>query len=194
MKIQITGDSLAARYEGHGSPILNELLTKKCGELEIVNTAISGQNSQDLLDRKRLIQQAGGDFLFIFVGSNDLARHKPIDRATFSSNLYQLIDGLHEWVDEIVLVSPPPVDEQKQAFRDNDLIMSYVRVMEAVAKEKSCQLVNIFRMFSENEVPLAELMKGLADDGLHFGEVGYQLVTEAMLALINSRQSKENLV
>ncbi|MEW4353460.1 GDSL-type esterase/lipase family protein [Streptococcus pneumoniae] len=194
MKIQITGDSLAARYEGHAIPILNDLLADYYPNSELINTAISGQNSQDLLERKEIIQQAGGDFLFLFVGSNDLARHKQIDLKTFRANLSSLIDGVRDAVGEIILVSPPPVDEVKQAFRDNPLILTYVRVMEEVAGEKSCLFLNLFQLFSENAVPLVDLMTGLADDGLHFGEKGYQLLVREMSALINSRKSKENLV
>lgn len=54
MKILLTGDSIIARYEGLNDPRINYELKRRLGNIELVNTAVSGINSgaflQDLVN------------------------------------------------------------------------------------------------------------------------------------------------
>lgn len=74
MKIHVTGDSLMARHETAKQPMVNLILHQKDPLLRVQNSAISGNTTRDLLVRyKDIILDKDSDYLFVLVGTNDLA-------------------------------------------------------------------------------------------------------------------------
>ncbi|MGT2845783.1 GDSL-type esterase/lipase family protein [Streptococcus massiliensis] len=191
MRIHITGDSLAARFEGYEEPILNYLLKQKIANLQVINTAVSGNNTRDLLARLEadILSQSATDYLFLLIGANDLATHKQIPLVEFKENLLELILRLREKFTHINLciISPPPVDESKQQYRKNSIIEEYVKTMQMVALDTDCAFLNLYQLFlNHTEENLMTLMTGLENDGLHFGLKGYQILADAIYQKIQS--------
>lgn len=189
MKILLLGDSLFARHEGKDYPHINFSLKQHLPEITIFNNAISGANSFDLLEllKKQEFPQVNG--IFIFIGANDLARHKQVFLGEYLENLRQIVKWLEEkestaW---ICLLSPAPVDETKQIHRDNRLVDLYSEIVEQVAQETSCFFFSVKNLFLKSPYPLEQLLKGQMDDGLHFGSLAYDLLAKEM-----SRICKEN--
>ena len=189
MRIHITGDSLAARFEGGDEPMLNHLLKQKIAGLEVTNTAVSGNNTRDVLERlnRDILSKPAPDWFFLLIGANDLASHKQLPLVEFKKNLGEFLLAIQAAYPQanLCLISPPPVDESKQEYRRNQTIETYVSAMEEISVEFSCSLINLYQLFQEVDVALSVLMDGLAHDGLHFGKVGYDLLATAMLAVID---------
>ncbi|MBP2622702.1 GDSL-type esterase/lipase family protein [Streptococcus oricebi] len=191
MYIHITGDSLSARFEGYEEPILNHLLKQKIADLQVINTAVPGNNTRDLLARLEadILSQSATDYLFLLIGANDLATHKQVPLMEFKENLLELILQFREKFPHtsLCLISPPPVDESKQEYRKNSIIEEYVKTMQAVALDTDCAFLNLYQLFlNHTEENLVTLMTGLKNDGLHFGLRGYQILADAIYQQIQS--------
>lgn len=185
MHILLLGDSLFVRREGASRPMIEACLVEKLPDLLISNSAISGLSSQGLLDQlPNFLPARPVDKVFILIGSNDLVTTNRILEKDFAENLQQIIDGLLNTYqpEQIYLISPPPVDEDKQWYRHNGLVASYTAVMETIAEQWSCSFINLYQIFmnKSQEVPLELLLEGSMDDGLHFGQLGYELLASAI--------------
>lgn len=185
MHILLLGDSLFVRREGASRPMIEACLVEKLPDLLISNSAISGLSSQGLLDQlPNLLPARPVDKVFILIGSNDLITTNRILEKDFAENLQQIIDELLNTYqsEQIYLISPPPVDENKQWYRHNGLVSSYANTMRIVAEGKGCSFINLYQIFiaASQTVPLPDLLEGAMDDGLHFGQLGYELLASAI--------------
>lgn len=78
---------------------------------------------------------------------------------------------------KVLLISPAPVDEERQHNRTNKVLGQYADVVEEVAKETGSYFLNLhaemiqernYKTFVEND----------ERDGLHFGPEGYEYVAK----------------
>lgn len=140
MKIQLTGDSIMARNEGLTEPAINEALKNRINDLEIVNTAVCGENSGALLERinSEILAVEKAQKIFIIIGTNDLATNKRVFADQYAKNLQAIILRLTEKYDRsnIFFLSIPPIDEDKQRFRSNILINEYNKVLKEACQKK----------------------------------------------------------
>lgn len=189
MRIQLLGDSLFARREGAPEAMISYLLKQRIANLVVYNAAVSGYNSHDLLAQALQLQQVEPcDYLFVLIGTNDLALNKQVPLPDFRANLYRLskvFDG-HYRTEQIVFLTPLPVDERKQHYRHNGLVMAYGQVIQAFCQEKGYGCIDTYALFlaKAKEVPLSVLLEGAMDDGLHFGQSGYNILVEALCAYL----------
>ncbi|WP_281165640.1 GNAT family N-acetyltransferase [Liquorilactobacillus sicerae] len=178
MRILVTGDSLIARHEQLDQPMINYCLQQQLTRLEIVNTAISGSNSQDLLQNwKTFFPNNEFSAVFLLIGTNDLALHKQIPLKKFQTNLLQIIKRLKHIYPtaNLCLITPPAVDESKQKWRNNQLIAQYTEIMLQTATQNLIKSINLqAAMLAGGSFPA--ITKGILNDGLHFGLAGYQLL------------------
>ncbi|WP_440210897.1 DUF459 domain-containing protein [Streptococcus merionis] len=186
IRLHLTGDSLMARHEGRDQPMINDCLNQLADfSLEIINTAVSGHNTADLLARldQEILSQAQVDFICILIGTNDLASHKQIHLPTFEANLKQILKKLSRIYEskQITLISPPPVDESKQRHRTNRRIREYSACIKKIAFQENCRFVDLYKIFTKNPKPTEELLIGSLNDGLHFGKAGYELLAQTIL-------------
>lgn len=117
MHILLLGDSLFVRREGAERPMIEVCLLEKLPALTISNRAISGLNSQGLLEQLSTLLPANPvDKVLILIGSNDVVTSHRISESDFADNMGQIVDSLLQTYqpDQICLLSPPPVDEDKQ--------------------------------------------------------------------------------
>ena len=82
--ILLTGNSLIVRKETLKKPMLNVYLQNKISGIHIMNTAVSGNNSQALRERfAKDVLSYTADKVFILIGTNDLAEHKQLSKETY---------------------------------------------------------------------------------------------------------------
>ena len=181
MKILLTGDSIIARHEGLDEPRLNYELKKRIPKAELINTAISGINSGAFFARlsELVLTVEKCDKIVILLGTNDLALHKQVPIAQFKQNIQLIASSIIclYWPQNVVLVSPPAVDEQKQHVRNNKLVAEYAKIVENVASEYKFSYIDLCTAMQEHG-SLTELCKGQKNDGLHFGSSGYKLLAD----------------
>ncbi|MGQ5708588.1 GDSL-type esterase/lipase family protein [Lactobacillus sp. PSON] len=188
MKIFLTGDSIIARYEGLNEPRINYELKRRLGNIELVNTAVSGINSGAFFARlSELVLKAPiCDKIVILLGTNDLATHKQVPMKQFKRNMELIASSIIclYWPQNVILVSPPAVDEKKQRVRNNFLVKQYAKVIKEVAQEYKFTYINLVQEMI-NHGDLENLCHGIKNDGLHFGKEGYKLLAELIIKDIN---------
>lgn len=187
MKILLTGDSIFARKEGFKEPAINYFLSQKLPQMQLINTAYPGLNTGGLCAtiNERIFQVEQCDYLIILIGTNDLATHKQVPITQFKANLQFLISSII-WLyypQQIIFVSPPAVDENKQHVRSNKLINQYSQVIEEVCQQYHLTFINFFQAMLKQE-DLPNLCHGLKNDGLHFGKNGYNLLSDLLIAAL----------
>ncbi len=191
LHIQLTGDSIMARFEGNtAEPMINTCLKNKLvADVTIRNTAISGNNTFDILARldKDILSVTTSDAIFLLIGGNDLALHKQVSLPQFEQNLGAIIEDLLTKypANNVFLITPPPVDEAKQKYRNNALIATYVTTMAKVADFYGCPFLNLYQTFLEIG-HLPTLMHGLRNDGVHFGLAGYKHLADLIIGGLES--------
>lgn len=84
LNILLIGNSLIVRKETLKEPMLNVYLQNKISGIHIMNTAVSGNNSQALRERfAKDVLSYTADKVFILIGTNDLAEHKQLSKETY---------------------------------------------------------------------------------------------------------------
>ncbi len=179
MRVLLTGDSIIARQEGKNEPHLNWNLHQLLPDIEIENTAVSGINSGAFFAKlnELVLSVKQCDNLVILLGTNDLAMHKQVPARQFKQNMEIISSAIicQYYPPHVLLVSPPAVDEAKQRVRNNTLVAEYTKVVEEVAHEYRFHYVNLYQaMWDSND--LADVCRGEKDDGLHFGDRGYEIL------------------
>lgn len=107
------------------------------------------------------------DMVIYQVGDNDA--DLGVSVADYRKNLEENIDRLKTFVRKVVLVS----DMGSLSEQLNAKYLEYVGVLRAVAKEKELQLVDIFDLFSENEMKKFFTLKSPGNEvvGIKPGEI-----------------------
>lgn len=192
MKLLLTGDSIIARHEGLDEPRINYDLQKLIPNCEIINTAINGINSGGFFASLSdlVFRQIKCDYLILLIGTNDLATHKQVPLKQFKVNM-RLIASSIIWFyypSKVIFVSPPAVDENKQHVRTNSSIKKYSQVIEKVATEYHFSYINLAQTMLK-QGNLTKLCHGIKNDGLHFGQKGYQLLANLLFDKLTDIQS-----
>lgn len=189
MRILLTGDSIIARHEGKNQPHIDWNLTQLLSNIEIENTAISGINSGAFFARlnELVLSVKRCDELIILLGTNDLATHKQVPLSQFKKNMELIASAVicQYYPPHVLLVSPPAVDENKQHVRNNNLIKQYVDVVEQVAGEYHFQFANLYQAMIDAG-NISEISQGIKNDGLHFGDLGYEILANLIVSKIKT--------
>lgn len=185
MKIVLFGDSLTARHEGLDKPMINAHLEPHFPEHQIRNKGVSGDTTNDAMKRlqKDVIAEQP-DLVVIQFGSNDSSAHKHVPREMYKANLEQMVKAIGP--DRCILVTPPPVDEDKQTQRSNQVIEAYGEALKEVVEEFNTGFADLYDAFIK-QTDMKSALKGQDDDGLHYGEAGYKVVEQTLVPVIRER-------
>jgi lysophospholipase L1-like esterase len=177
MKLVLFGDSITARTEGHDIPLLTiKLEDKLSGNWNIINAGMPGNNTFNALDRiEKDVLFHNPDFVTVLFGANDAAFHnKMVQLNDFERNLTNIVTAITP--KKTILISPTPVDERLQHARTNAMLKQYTEIVRAVSEATGSHYIDLFSsMVNLHNLP--EILKGLRNDGLHFGELGYDYIS-----------------
>lgn len=186
MKILLFGDSLTARHEGLEEPMLNAKLTPYFPQDQLINKGVGGHTTNDAMKRlKKDVLSVQPDIALIQFGSNDSAAHKHVPREMYQANLEQMVEAIGP--KHCILVTPPPVDESLQPNRSNQVLESYGEAVEMVADKYNTGFIDLYDAFIKRP-DLKDVLRGMEDDGLHYGEAGYTLVAETFAPVIEAHK------
>ncbi|TCM87928.1 lysophospholipase L1-like esterase [Paenibacillus sp. BK033] len=177
MKLVLFGDSITARTEGHDRPLLTiKLEDKLSGNWHIINAGIPGNNTFDALNRvKKDVILHNPDLVTVLFGANDAAFHKMVPLNVFERNLTNIVTAITP--SKTILISPTPVDEELQHARTNTVLKQYTEIIRAVSEATGSHYIDLFSSMI-NLDNLSEILRGLRNDGLHFGELGYDYLAD----------------
>lgn len=189
MRLLLTGDSIIARYEGKNEPHLNWNLKQILPDIEIENTAVSGINSGAFFARldELVLSVKQCDNLVILLGTNDLPTHKQVPLKQFKQNMELIVSAVicQYYPPHVLLVSPPAVDEKKQRVRNNTLVKKYARAVQEVADEYHFRYADLCQAMIEAG-DLTKISRGIKNDGLHFGDLGYEILAKLIAENLRS--------
>lgn len=174
LKLVCFGDSISARKEEFTKPMLTTKLATKLVDVEIINAGISGNNTIDAISRiENDVVIHNPDLVTVLFGANDAAFHKMTDIETYKANLHKIAYLIKP--ERTIFISPSPVDEKVQFARTNEVLFDYASVVKQVAGDTGSYFIDFFsEMISLENYP--EKLKGIKNDGLHFGEESYDFL------------------
>lgn len=176
------GDSLVAKYD----------LNKYFRRHNVVNKGISGNRTEDLIDRiDKDIFEYNPSKVFILIGINDLAKNVEDDDvllniATIISDIKMNRGRAEIYVESLYPVNYDVIHDVKLEYAYS---LNSKRVQEFNVKLKElCELneveyINVFDSLKDRE---NKLKKMYTYDGLHLNKLGYLKVTSILKNYINN--------
>ncbi|MEK7015775.1 SGNH/GDSL hydrolase family protein [Bacillus sp. FSL R9-9410] len=171
------GDSITAdeTFFG-GTPRLTPRLQEMFPTWKVVNAGVPGDNTFDALNRiEDDVLSHKPDFVTVFLGTNDSVLFDPVPLQSYKENLEGIVSAISP--EKVLLISPAPVDEERQHHRTNEILGQYAAVAEEVARKTGSHFLNLYaEMIQEENYKV--FVEGEEKDGLHFGPEGYEYLAK----------------
>lgn len=177
------GDSITAGYavrRGFPSFLLESLRQRfPDSKIEMINSGISGDTSQDGLSRLDwAVLSYEPDLVTINFGINDCVLG--LSREEFEMNLVEMVRRIRAGPDsEILLLSSQPLESPPYDQR----VLDYYQTVERVAKEMNVGFVDVYGAWMKRVragMPLDSLILPGLD---HPNEAGYRIIAEELMSL-----------
>lgn len=187
LKWLFTGDSITAGVKHtHGYRSYPEIFSERIrwemnrpGDI-VVNTAISGNITQDILDDFNWrVEQFKPDIVSLMIGTNDCAR-KEMTLKIFENNLNILLDSIRSTDAIPVLHTPNAIIKEYAPERAG--LFKYVKVIQKTAEKKSMILVDNYAYWEEvmkNHSGI-NVFKEWLNDPLHPNGTGHQEIARLL--------------
>lgn len=189
LEIICFGDSITARKEGYPSPILTYKLSSKMPNYEFINAGVSGNTTEQAMFRfNKDVLSKRPDVVTVLFGANDSATDKLVDLETFKRNISLFAKQIGP--EKTILISPAPVDESLQQNRTNGRLKQYAQAVQEVAEETDSYFIDFFQILYSHP-NYQELLVGEKNDGLHFGEACYELLSDAIVKKIEEMEIED---
>lgn len=183
------GDSITARKEGYPSPILTHKMSSKMPNYKFINAGVSGNTTEQAMFRfNKDVLSKRPDVVTVLFGANDSATDKLVDIDTFKRNISLFTKQIGP--EKTILISPAPVDESLQHNRTNERLKQYAQVVQEVAEETNSYFIDFFQIVY-SKPNYKELLVGEKNDGLHFGEACYELLSDVIVEKIEDMEIED---
>ncbi|WP_410983412.1 GDSL-type esterase/lipase family protein [Bacillus cereus] len=160
----------------NGTPRLTPRLQEQFPNWKVENAGVSGDNTFDALRRiEEDVLSYEPTFVTVFFGANDAAFHKQVSLQEYKSNLMEIVKRISP--EKVLLISPAPVDEERQHARTNEVLSQYAKVVEEVAEQTGSHFLDIHSHLIR-ELDYKKFVENEERDGLHFSAVGYEYLSE----------------
>ncbi|HEK9099990.1 SGNH/GDSL hydrolase family protein [Bacillus pfraonensis] len=173
------GDSITADETfWNGTPRLTPRLQEHFPDWKVENAGVPGDDTFDALRRiEEDVLSYDPTFVTVFFGANDAAFHKQVSLQEYEENLIEIVKKISP--EKVLLISPAPVDEERQQARTNEVLSQYARVVEEVAKQTGSHFLDLHSHMT-HESDYKKFVENEERDGLHFSVVGYEYLAELM--------------
>ena len=177
------GDSITAGYavrRGFPSFLLESLRQRfPDSKIEMINSGISGDTSQDGLSRLDwAVLSYAPDLVTINFGINDCVLGLSLEE--YEMNLVEMVRRIRAGPDsEILLLSSQPLESPPYDQR----VLDYYQTVERVAKEMNVGFVDVYGAWMKRVqagMPLDSLILPGLD---HPNEAGYRIIAEELMSL-----------
>lgn len=148
--------------------------------VDVINRGISGNTTQDILDRMPHIVSVKPDKLFLMIGVNDL--NKRLGAAVALANYTKLFDLIDAQLPhaEVYIQSVLPVNALWPLI-DNTHIPTLNAALVRHADERGYQYIDLHFAFADAE---GTLKSDLSNDGIHLLAPGYRLWRSKIVELL----------
>ncbi len=148
--------------------------------MNVINRGISGNTTQDILNRMHQIVSVKPDKLFLMIGVNDLNKQLGVEVALRNyTTLFDLIDSQLPHT-EVYIQSVLPVNALWPLI-DNTHIPTLNAALVRHADERGYQYIDLHFAFADAE---GALKSDLSNDGIHLLAPGYRLWRSKIVELL----------
>ncbi|WP_459502312.1 SGNH/GDSL hydrolase family protein [Bacillus sp. C1] len=187
------GDSITAdEIFWNGDFRLTPRLQNVFPDWKVVNAGVPGDNTFDALKRiEEDVLLYKPTFVTVFFGANDAAFHKQVSQQQYKENLIEIVKRISP--EKVLLISPAPVDEERQHARTNEVLSQYAKVVEEVAKQTGSHFLDLHSHMIR-ELDYKKFVENEECDGLHFSAAGYEYVSELIGSKVKEVLSNNTVV
>lgn len=172
---------------------------------QVFNAGVAGNTSSELLARINAdVLSLDPDLVIVMAGTNDMLNSRKMTAYdTYASNLEAIVEQLKTNNTEVLLLSPPPVDEQylferhdKNLFHESPNVkMDSVRnIVARTARKNQVYFVDIFQEFSDLNLPkhnrdlfIMNPFNSGTRDGVHPTRLGYFFIAENVSRFLKNK-------
>jgi isoamyl acetate esterase len=195
------GDSLTQ----FGTDLNNGWITKLqqiyIRKLDVLNRGLSGYTTKwyplEVCDNI----SSTTTLVIVWLGANDASlppsiQHVPIDQ--YKHNLCTILNKIENKCKNIILITPPPLDEQSWPDRKNKTTFEYRNAVIELSQQRTIPVLDTWRLFQVLDStcssslglykePSQPILDNLLSDGLHLSSKGNELIYNSLLQLISSQ-------
>lgn len=174
------GDSITNGYK------IEEFYPKN----NVINSGISGDTTEDLLERMEDVYKYNPSKVFILIGINDLNRGKSIDEIL--DNIQRIVNNIKTnrkytniYIESVYPINRNVFEDKEYSFNNdisNDTIKELNDRLSNLCKENSIQYVDVYNNLIDSE---GNLKKDYTKEGLHLTDLGYFKVTSSLSKYID---------
>lgn len=156
--------------------------SQRLGKKNVVNRGIIGDEVMGVYDRLHQILPRHPAKLFLLIGVNDISHDLTAD--SIAQMIRLTVERIRRESPDtrLYLQSLLPFNESfgryKRLTGKTDIVPEINARLEAMAKEKGIDFINLFPLFTEKGTNV--LRKELTTDGLHLNEEGYRIWVKAL--------------
>jgi len=194
------GDSITAKeYEQSGTLRLTSRLRTSFSSWTVINSGVPSSNTRMVLSRLQTDVLAHyPDLVTVLLGTNDASEHKRVDILEYEENLTSIV--LQISAQKTILITPPPISQERLFARKQTLPLSnfvtmealshYAQIVKKVSVATGSHLINLWELMNNQ----AHYSKFLKEDGVHFSEQGYEFLAKVVTNKIQSIwEARDNL-
>ena len=153
---------------------------RKTPNLDVKLYGINGDDTYGALYRIKYVAAENADLNFVFFGANDASPYHLIRPDEFKTNLLKIATQLGK--DKTILLTPPYYNELEPThYSKLSEVELFRKAVLELGQTQKIPVLDIFQAMTETENP-NELLK---PDGLHFTEMGYDLLVKEIVKYIN---------
>lgn len=174
------GDSITNGYK------IEEFYPKN----NVINSGISGDTTEDLLERMEDVYKYNPSKVFILIGINDLNRGKSIDEIL--DNIQRIVNNIKTnreytniYIESVYPINRNVFEDKDYSFNNdinNDTIKELNDRLSNLCKENSIQYVDVYNNLIDSE---GNLKEDYTREGLHLTDLGYFKVTSSLSKYID---------
>ena len=184
---------------------LQEYMDAKGYDVKVINSGVRGNNTNLALARfENDVLNHEPDMVFIMLGINDSAidvkdgkKEPRVSKEKYVENIKVMVDELlkRKIIPVLMTTQPMVMTENLEPLYNfppysergfNFILLEYLQALRNIAKEKSVDLIDIFKIFQDKYKTDDELKKVLPD-GMHPGEEGQTLIFNAIRELFENK-------
>ncbi len=168
------GDSITEQYD----------LEKYFKDMPVVNSGISGNQTEDILDNmKERVYQYNPSKIFLLIGTNDI--EDGVKEEDIIHNIEEILQDIHENrpYAELYLEAIYPVDEDRSGSGDrtNEVIVSINEELEKYCKDHDITFIDTYDLLLDSDSDEDKIVEDYSKDGLHLTDEGYEVVTDEIM-------------
>ena len=151
----------------------------------VINSGISGDKSEDLLNRMNDVYKYNPSKVFILIGINDL--NNGIKEDEILNNIQKIINGIKTnrmhskiYIESVYPINRDVFNEKDYSFNEdisNDTIKEFNKKLKKLCKENDITYINVYDSLLDDNGNLKDVY---TLEGLHLNDLGYFKVTSTI--------------